>query len=62
MNRLDKIIMTGLSRTEYLFYKFLYYFMFRDCKNCNSFCLTCKEFDKCMENTKKVYKLKHEKW
>ena len=59
MNKIDKLAMTLSRQLEYHFYKFLYFFMFRDCKNCKSFCLTCKEFDKCMETVKRTYKSVH---
>ena len=59
LNKIDKLAMTLSRQLEYHFYKFLYFFMFRDCKNCKSFCLTCKEFDKCMETVKRTYKQKH---
>nr|DAL97635.1 MAG TPA: hypothetical protein [Inoviridae sp.] len=35
--------------------------MFRDCKQCKSFCLTCKQFDECTKSVKQTYKLKHPK-
>lgn len=48
-------------QAKILFIKFLYYFMFRECKQCKAFCPTCKEFDGCMEAVKRTYKAKHAK-
>lgn len=61
MNKIDKALMTLSRQVEYHFYKFLYYFMFRDIKNCTGFCLTCKDFDNCMEHIKTEYKVHHKK-
>ena len=61
MNQIDKIMMNGFRQLEYHLNKLFYYFMFRDCKNCRSFCFTCKDFDSCMETTKKTYKELHKK-
>ena len=52
MNKIDRLMMTLSRQLEYHLNKLFYYFMFRDCKNCKSFCLTCKDFDKCMETVK----------
>lgn len=59
MKKIDKLAMTLSLQLEYHFNKFLYYFMFRDCKSCKSFCLACKDFDNCMEVVKRTYKQKH---
>ena len=59
MNKIDRLMMTLSRQQEYHLNKLFYYFMFRDCKNCKSFCLTCKDFDKCMETVKRTYKAKH---
>lgn len=61
MNKIDQIMMTGCRQLTYHFNKLLYYFMFRNYKNCKSFCLTCKDFDACLESTKKAYKELHKK-
>ena len=57
----DKFLMDLTLQLKIHFLKFLYYFMMRDCKECKSFCLTCKQWDECMEATKRTYRLKHPK-
>ncbi|VUX19332.1 Uncharacterised protein [Blautia obeum] len=57
--KIDKFMMTLSRQLEYHFNKFLYYFMFRDIKNCKQFCPTCKYFDECMEHIKMEYKAHH---
>ena len=61
MNKIDNALMTLCRQVEYHFNKFLYYFMFRDCKQCKAFCPTCKQFTECTEAVKRTYKAKHEK-
>lgn len=61
MNKLDYILMDLGLQMKIRFIRILYFFMFRDCKQCKSFCLTCKQFEECMETTKRTYKLKHPK-
>lgn len=59
MNRIDKLYMDlGLKATIY-FQKFLYFFMFRNFKECKGFCLTCnqKHFEDCCRCVSKQYKL-----
>ena len=56
MNKIDNALMTLFRQVEYHFKQFLYYFMFRDIKNCKGFCPTCKYFDECMEHIKLEYK------
>lgn len=59
MYKIDKFMMTLCRQLEYHFNKFLYYFMFRDIKNCKQFCPTCEYFDECMEHIKMEYKAHH---
>ena len=61
MHKIDYILMDLSLQAKILFTKFLYYFMFRDCKQCKAFCPTCKQFTECTEATKRTYKLKHAK-
>lgn len=61
MNKLDYLLMDLFLFLKVHFLKFLYYFMFRDCKQCKSFCLTCKQFDECTKSVIQTYKLKHPK-
>ena len=61
MTKLDYILMDLSLRLKIRFLRFLYFFMFRDCKQCKSFCVTCKQWEQCMETTKRTYKLKHTK-
>ena len=61
MNKLDYLLMDLSLFLKVHFLKFLYYFMFRDCKQCKSFCPTCKQFTECTEAVKRTYKAKHEK-
>ena len=61
MNKLDYMVMDFTLRLKILFIKFLYYFMFRDCKQCKAFCPTCKQFNECVKTTKRTYQLKHKK-
>ena len=61
MNKLDYLLMDLSLFLKVHFLKFLYYFMFRDCKQCKSFCLTCKQFDECTKSVKQTYKLKQPK-
>lgn len=61
MNKLDYALMDLGLQVKILFSKFLYYFMFRDCKQCKAFCPTCKQFTECTEAVKRTYKAKHEK-
>ena len=61
MNKIDNALMTLCRQAEYHFSKFLYYFMFRDIKNCKGFCPTCKYFDECMEHIKLEYKAHYKK-
>ena len=51
MKKIDYILMDLSLQMKIHFLKFLYFFMFRDCKQCRSFCLTCKQFDECTEAT-----------
>ena len=61
MHKIDYILMDLGLQMKVLFIKFLYFFMFRDCKQCKAFCPTCKQFTECTEVTKRAYKLKHPK-
>lgn len=58
MHKIDYYLMDLQRRFLTLFYKFLYFFMFRKYKNCKSFCPKCQYFDKCMEDVKRIYRLK----
>ena len=51
MNKLDYALMGLGLQVKILFSKFLYYFMFRD----------CKQFTECTEAVKRTYTAKHEK-
>lgn len=59
MNKIDKILMTLSRVLKYRFEMLLYFFMFKDYKDCNQFCPTCKYYKECVETTKATYKAKH---
>lgn len=59
MWRIDNFLMTLQRHFLTLFYKFIYFFMFRKYKSCRSFCLHCKDFDACMESVKQSYRMSH---
>lgn len=56
MYKIDWYLMTIKRLCIRLFYKILYFFIFRKYTECRKFCITCKDFDVCMEQIKTVYK------
>lgn len=57
MNKLDRFLMDLSLHMKILFYKLLFFAMFRKKANCKHFCLTCSYFDKCMEDVKEQYRI-----
>ena len=62
MWKLDLLLMNLSKRMTYRFEKFLYFFMFRDFKNCREFCPTCRMYEQCVENVKQIHRMNHDLW
>lgn len=60
MNKIDTLLMDLQRHLTHLFYRILFFFCFKKYRPCKGFCVTCAQFDECMEVTKRTYKQMHQ--